>query len=1038
MPSLDRVYLINAAGFDEVEFPVSGHCQVIGINGHGKSTLLRTVLFFYLGANEKPLYALDETKSDFVTHYLGNPPSYLIYEVARGDGQPSFHVAVTRPAGRIQFYFVDAPYRRDYFIDDQMVLPIEDVQERWRDAKCAVDPVSSYEDFNHRIYGVISSPYAVFRPAARSAGQDSVLPRIISGIYTVSQLEADKLKSALTCGIRRDGQVAELDLEHLKNQLTHFHRVNRAVKSYLRYEQDALDLVELGESYEVAKAERQRAIEDLVRAAKLLPDEARRVAEQKGNLQKEEDVAEAAHSAESKRLNESIKKLGERIAILKAKIDEAEAIKSEYERLDIAQKAAELESLPAREAEKELADREYASLTAKFANETERKGHVLAGVHQSWAELRERFQQRRLALEHDARKALEQLQSEKEAARTSIDAERTATAVAMLPRRTELESARSALTDDFKALGEIKPPAEIAVTERQLRNAERQQTEEAARQERSRSELELAKQKFATERDKLQREAISQRDRLSEKVERLTTECERIEHELEAFDASLARLFQTTSADGWPHAAKTFNRETLFTSAETLNAQKSGLSGAWGLNFATELLPNAAQSYNRDELTKSLREVRKQLAEKKDEKQAAETRFLTDFDAFEKRAAQIISSLQTRITASAEARGKFGDEALRLENALINLRSRFEDMIRQRRDDLALREKAWKEASGSLRKEEAESETAFRVRLKNLEEDFKSRRAALIRTQEDCRAAIGNDEAEAKRHRDEQVERIERESRERLVGAGADATLLAAAESRAANAEREIQRISNFRDEVAVYQQKKIDFVGRLPAWESERKAAAESLQAQECALQQLSDRYQSARHGFQTRRAQLDKAIHAVSKDEEAVARCQKDPRFVQELGFFDRDDLPPAALYQSGAAREHLDVAENAHQRTEEIAKRGDKHAKAFLNKFDAETLDRKVLGFSPIREYFDWFIFVGSELKPFVVQHRISGLKQTQTHQFDQFIRNICNKNAAFSAGIRQVRRTAESVQAHVAKTNFVDVLDSIELKIDAVDN
>src|SRR5438093_8331813 len=78
MPKLDRIVLINSAGFDYLEFPVGGHGQVIGVNGHGKSTLLRTILFFYLGTNEKAPYALHETKSDFVSHYLGDPPSYLV------------------------------------------------------------------------------------------------------------------------------------------------------------------------------------------------------------------------------------------------------------------------------------------------------------------------------------------------------------------------------------------------------------------------------------------------------------------------------------------------------------------------------------------------------------------------------------------------------------------------------------------------------------------------------------------------------------------------------------------------------------------------------------------------------------------------------------------------------------------------------------------------------------------------------------------------------------------------------------------------
>jgi hypothetical protein len=106
--------------------------------------------------------------------------------------------------------------------------------------------------------------------------------------------------------------------------------------------------------------------------------------------------------------------------------------------------------------------------------------------------------------------------------------------------------------------------------------------------------------------------------------------------------------------------------------------------------------------------------------------------------------------------------------------------------------------------------------------------------------------------------------------------------------------------------------------------------------------------------------------------------------------------------------------------------------------LNRFDAEILDRKVLGFSPIDEHFDWFVFVGSELKPFVTQQRIHTMTKVQTQEFEELVRKICHTNADFDVGIRQVKQTAALVQQHLSENNFVDVLDSIELKIDDVDD
>ena len=62
----------------------------------------------------------------------------------------------------------------------------------------------------------------------------------------------------------------------------------------------------------------------------------------------------------------------------------------------------------------------------------------------------------------------------------------------------------------------------------------------------------------------------------------------------------------------------------------------------------------------------------------------------------------------------------------------------------------------------------------------------------------------------------------------------------------------------------------------------------------------------------------------------------------------------------------------------------------------------------------------------------------MKQIQTQEFEQLIRNICAKNADFREGIRQVKQTATLVQTNLEKNNFVDVLDSIELKVERIDN
>lgn len=1040
MPRLDRIHLINAAGFDEIEFPVGGHCQVIGVNGHGKSTLLRTILFFYLGTNEKSSYGLHETKSDFVSHYLGDPPSYLVYEVARGEGRPAYHIAVTRPAGRIQFHFVDASFRRDYYVDGNVVLPIGSVQERWRDAKCAFDTLSSYEDFTHRIYGIVSSTYAVFRPAARTSGQVSVLPRIISGIFTVSQLEADKLKSALTCGVRSDARVAELDLVQLKNQLENFRRVNRAVKTYVRHEQDAVDLVELAACFEAIKTERQQAIESLVRAAKLLPEETCRIEEQRRILQREEEATEAEHKQENDRLNEAIATLGNELAELNSKIKQGTQYCAEYEEKHIEGKSNELDSLPALEAEKLLGERQYASLTAEYADENQRKDQLLANVRQTWAELSSNFHQRRAAIEKRFRRAFEELDAAREGARAKIAQERAGIVDSLVPKRTRLGNERVSLNDEFKTFAEITPPAEIAETERGLRRAERSQADESSKQQQLRSELQLTKEKAKAESEKLERDAASGRARIETGIATLETEGSRVTEELEMFDASLARFFQAKAPTAWRDAAKTLSRDILFRDARELEAKISPAAShiAWGVEISTAQLPDLTESYDRARLTLAVREIRKKLATEKDALQAAQMRYLAEFDSQQKRSMQAENDLAGKIAACGDACASLGDECIRLDNALLNLQSQFNASKQRRLEELDARESEWKLADELLRKEESQIEHRFRTLLTESDAAFEDRRCKVTKDEEVESAAIETDEGQATKKRDAEVARIEQDSQQALVKKGANAERIAAARKRVAEVEKQVQRISKFREEVAEYRRKKVEWIERLPAWELERKSTEEFLAAKKAALHQLDESHRALVSGHRDRRAKLDQASDALRKDEEAVARFRADTRFLQEWGYFDRADLSAASFHQPGVVDEFLAAGQAAHQDREEVGKKGDKNAKAFLNRFDAETLDRKLLGFSPIHEYFEWFIFVGSELKPFVNHRAITGMKRIQTQEFEQLIRNICHKNAAFHDGIHQVKQTAASVQTHLANNNFVDVLEAIELKVERVDN
>jgi Protein of unknown function (DUF3584) len=1040
MRRLNRIVLVNSAGFDYVEFPVGGHSQVIGVNGHGKSTLLRTVLFFYLGTNEKAPYALHETKTDFVSHYLGDPPSYLIYEVARGNGEPDYHIAVTRPAGRIQFHFIDAPFCKDYYVDGNVVQSIEAVSQRLRDANCDFDAVTSYDEFHHRIYGLVPSPYTVFRPAPRSSGHVGILPRIISGIFTVSQLDADKLKSALTCGVRQDSLTTELDLVLLKNQLENFRRVNNAVKTYLRHEQDALDLVALAEQFETIKSERQHAIEDLVRMAKRLPEEWRILTEQQTTLAKERTDAAAQFELADGELRRAIQKLGEDLAVLNSKIVKGEETEAEYRKREIERKSKELEKLPGLNEEGRSAQEEYDALTAKYGDEQQRKERMSASVQQTWTELSRQIAEKKAACERESLQHLKGLEEERTQALAQIEEEQNQAKNALRPKRKCAEIDRAALNQEFKDLADINEPAELVQLRTTLADTDSKLRDEASRQERLRSQIALAKEKSERERERIDRDAVSERTQLEATIKQLEESRDRMAAELEKLDGSLARFFQVEAPQTWSQASKTLKRETLFQSAAELEAKKSpgNAISAWGLEFSTEKLPESPNSYDREALSGALQRTKEGLAIEHDKLQAARERYLAATSELDKLAAQARNSLENEVKSSIELRRNLQDQGVRLENRRLTLDSQFKQILQTRRTKLSEREIAVKQEEDRVHQDEIDLEERHKGRRNKLQEDLNARRKSFEDVARSRLSGIAEEEQAAQKKRGEELARVEQAFQAALTKQGVNVVLIKAAQERAANATLEIQRISGYQTEVTEYGQLKREFIDPLPSLKSGRARLLESAEAKKSDQKQLKGRHEEAMQAFQMRQDNLEKMDHEMQQDRDTVVRFRNDARFAQELSLFDRDDLGAAPFYRAKAISELTQTATDSHESLVAIGTEGEKNARTFLNHFDPETLDRKVLGFSPIHPHFNWFIFVGTELRPFVNKRGIQGMKQIQTQEFEQLIRNICAKNSDFREGIRQVNQTANLVEQHLKENNFVDVLDAIELKVERIDS
>ncbi|MDB6029446.1 MAG: hypothetical protein JWM68_5669, partial [Verrucomicrobiales bacterium] len=509
--------------------------------------------------------------------------------------------------------------------------------------------------------------------------------------------------------------------------------------------------------------------------------------------------------------------------------------------------------------------------------------------------------------------------------------------------------------------------------------------------------------------------------------------------ELSSFERSLAFFFQWQAPDAWPNAEKTLNREALLSDAQELGAKTTDREGsAWGVQFSTAKLPAPPHPVTRDSLATAVDDYRTKLKQQRDELRGCQERYIASVTDFEKESNQAQSTLESELAASIEAHRVLSAEVLRLQHARLHL----EEEIKCHRDVLRLeiegRDTKLNNEQEQLGREQKSLDGEISAKRAKIEQDFKTRKEDVTRIGSGRLEAIEAEEHKALAKREEDQRRAEEIFQKALNEKGVNQSLLEQAKSRLTKADLAIRGINQYEPVVAEYQIKKRELIDPLPSLGMQRDNVQQDLSSKNAKLQEMESQHGAKVKAFDECASKLGQTLVELNQDAGAVNQFKIDRRFLLESGMFESTDLCPAPFYRTGAVRNFAAGAGNAHEKRLKIGVDGEKRAKAFLNRFDPETSKQNVLGFSPIHEQFKWWFFVGDELKPFVTCRGIHGLQQIQTREFDQIIRNICNKNSQFQEGLRKVSQTAGAVEANLKKNNFVDVLDSIEFKIQPIDS
>lgn len=233
MKYLNKIIFINSANIPYAEISVDGNVHFTGTQGVGKSTVLRALLFFYNA--DKHHLGIQQGQKSFDEFYFRQSNSHILYEVMRDNG--AYTILVSRYQGRASWRFIDAPYQREWLIDDDKQVLSDWVKIRERiDKNVAVSArIDSGLMFKDIIFGN-THDHKYTRYALVQSAHYQNIPRSIQNVFLNTKLDADFVKNTIIQSMADED--LPIDLQTYRRLVTDFEREYDEIDCWFRQTRD--------------------------------------------------------------------------------------------------------------------------------------------------------------------------------------------------------------------------------------------------------------------------------------------------------------------------------------------------------------------------------------------------------------------------------------------------------------------------------------------------------------------------------------------------------------------------------------------------------------------------------------------------------------------------------------------------------------------------------------------------------------------------------------------------------------------------------
>ena len=1025
MKYLNKIIFINSANIPYAEISVDGNVHFTGTQGVGKSTVLRALLFFYNA--DKHRLGIQQGQKSFDEFYFRQSNSYILYEVMRDNG--AYTILVSRYQGRASWRFIDAPYLREWLIDDDKQVSSDWVKIRERVGKnVAVSArIDSGVMFKDIIFGNTHDSKYTRYALVQSAHYQNI-PRSIQNVFLNTKLDADFVKNTIIQSMADED--LPIDLQTYRRLVTDFEREYDEIDCWFRQTRDgnypvrqqALKIAEQGRT--IVALDQQlidvwhmlnHAVAESEQQIPLLEAEA---AEVKTEIEKEcnrEKELTAEYDKEKDVLNQEL-------GAKKSKLKEIAQARKEFDAMGIEEKLA-------------LADRED-TIKQNAANKQTLLDDLLktnASIEEKYNIARGKLENARQAFENSQKEAYCQKQDTLQKERKRLEDERTKNRNLLMDafngwRHESDERLQMLLAEQHRAdsaLRELRQwhpmEDEIKQVAEQLQQLGLDEKENAAQQTAVKSQTDLISAEYEMKETELKQSSGREQERLEGIRAQQREQIAKINDLLSHLDGSLYHWL-CENAEGWEETiGKVVDEERILYAGNLEPQLGTDSDNLFGIKLNLDNIDSVHRTP--DEYRAEKNALEEQVLQINRQLEQLPASLQEEISKLRKKYAALLNPLRQKAALLSVEEGQIPVKRQNLQNQQHKLEMEELELVAKEKET---REHAFNDALLKVQAEKDErekKEVKNKKELKDLDSNFNRSTKALddelriFKETQASEASVRNQEFES------QKVQLEEQQKAELAGKGVDVNLLERYRKSLEDLKALMTRIEKERSVVIRYR----DAEQNLFAKEPEVKNTIKDIEQQ---LAMMRQRYEDKRTRIEKKRQDLEERQKSVLKN----LTHRKDGLNLYHQVVENEHLVPDTFLSDDKAKKTSQDCQQllrllrgTVNQKRESIDK-----LKDTVVSFNRNFKPQNAFHFNTMPVTDNDYLQIAIDLQEFMDNNKIEEFRRRTSEHYKDILGRISTEIGALMKRRSDVDGVILDINRDFVEKNFAGVIKSIELR------